>query len=120
MRIVDFVNGKSTTWESISKCKNGRGDPLKQLGETRKQWVILHLLGLERGMIFPPLFEKHRSILNMQNLTYDPSNVGIAIMNHPFLMVGIPPIQMVMSGGWFMTLRYQHDPISPSITINHH
>ena len=23
-------------------------------------------------------------------------------MNHPFLMVGIPPINMVMAGGWFI------------------
>ena len=23
-------------------------------------------------------------------------------------MVGIPPVKMVMNGGWFMTLLYQH------------
>ena len=28
---------------------------------------------------------------------YPPGN-GIAIINHPFLMVGIPPIKMVMNG----------------------
>ena len=27
-------------------------------------------------------------------------NVGIEIINHPFLMVGIPPIKLVMNGGW--------------------
>ena len=35
------------------------------------------------------------------------ANVGIAIINLPFLMVGIPPIEMVMNGGWFMKLLYQ-------------
>ena len=30
------------------------------------------------------------------------ANVGIAIVNHPFLMVGIPPIKMVMNRGWFI------------------
>ena len=29
-------------------------------------------------------------------------------INHQFLMVGIPPIKMVMNGEWFMTLLYQH------------
>ena len=39
-------------------------------------------------------------------------NVGIAIINYQFLMVGIPPVKMVMNGGWLLTLLYQHEPIS--------
>ena len=34
---------------------------------------------------------------------YIPTNVDIAIINHPFVMVGIPPIKMVMNGGLFIT-----------------
>ena len=30
------------------------------------------------------------------------------VINHRFLMVNMPPIQMVMNGGWLMTLLYQH------------
>ena len=41
--------------------------------------------------------------------TYFNSNVGIAMSLAPpiKLMVGIPPIFLVMNGGWFMTLLYQ-------------
>ena len=51
-----------------------------------------------------------RWVLNMTNHLWDNSNVGIAMINDkpPMkLMVGIPPIKMVMTGGWFMTLLYQ-------------
>jgi hypothetical protein len=32
--------------------------------------------------------------------------VGKTIISHP--MVNIPPIKMVMTGGWFMALFYPH------------
>ena len=44
-------------------------------------------------------------------------NVGIAMSCLPpvKLMVNIPPIKMVMNGGWFMTLLYQHYMIIKSV-----
>ena len=42
--------------------------------------------------------------IKVQNPSCGYSNV----INHLFLMVGIPPIKMVMNGGWCMTLLYQY------------
>ena len=46
--------------------------------------------------------------MNFYDIVKKWSNVGIAIINHPFLMVGIPPIKMVMNGGWCKWHCYTH------------
>ena len=42
------------------------------------------------------------------------NNVGIAMINHPFLMVGIPPSKMVIRG-WFIIAIPTLDPHRTSV-----
>ena len=49
----------------------------------------------------------YRNVVILDQVScHNSCNAGIAIMNHPCLMVGIPPMNMVMNGGWFMALQH--------------
>ena len=93
----------------------------KRMFQTTSQMVIYHHprlswfehLRKRDPSRVPSSKKKQRKLRKQHGIWCGYSNVHKPPMN---FMVGIPPVDMVMNGGWFMILLYQHYPLQkPSL-----